>query len=167
MGLCYIQSQFHNFYDDIRVSSKIHWAICYQVFAIDYSPLYARSKCPVLDVRGVLKTHTSDKRWSDNMFINDDNSHLITSQFYGILLDSTTKIVGLNMHYNISNISSVFIIWIVMEELYVGVFVFMSNCVLLNEKIELSMFTQKGNSVACKNSNNPFSISRVGLWSNH
>jgi len=69
------------FQHGIRASSKICWAICYLVSAIGPPTIYVHKPSPiVLVVRGCVKSLTSDRRWSNNVFISGGNPHL-TSQF--------------------------------------------------------------------------------------
>ena len=58
-----------------------HWATCYQVSAIGPPTIYVHEPSSiVLVVRGCVKSPTSNRRWSYNVFISGSNHHL-TSRF--------------------------------------------------------------------------------------
>ena len=59
--------------------SMIYWATCYRVFVIGLPTIYVHEpNSIVLVVRECLKSFTSDRRWSDNVFISEGNFHLIS-----------------------------------------------------------------------------------------
>ncbi|AET01757.1 hypothetical protein MTR_8g020680 [Medicago truncatula] len=72
----------HKFEVNINSSLiKIHLATCYQVFAIKPPTIYVQEpSLTVLIERGCVKSLVSNRRWSDNIFINGSNYHL-TSQY--------------------------------------------------------------------------------------
>ncbi|RHN59589.1 hypothetical protein MtrunA17_Chr4g0014961 [Medicago truncatula] len=68
--------------------------------------LCSRFRCVILSVRGGVKSPTSVRSWSDNLFISGGNPHLI-SRFCGVVLSPTT----------ISNSIRLFVFYIEMNNL--------------------------------------------------